>query len=180
MNSHFIFTDIFNNATTFLNEYKANPTYVNTNKISDANAMTLYYLLYSKYGNSSIANDDVTQFKFKLWTTIFQFGPTWEKQLDVQYILRNMSEADLMKGAKVIYNHAYNDGSSPSTSSLEETEYINEQNTTNNKKNKLTAYAELMELLATDVTQYFLDKFKPLFKRIIVNTCNIYCSEGDE
>ena len=50
------FTDIYNNAEDFVNDYKTSGLYNNSNKITDANATTLYYLLYAKYGNSSIRN----------------------------------------------------------------------------------------------------------------------------
>lgn len=168
MNNHVKFTDVWDNADAFVSQYMANPTRIQVMQIEEATATTLYYLLYSRYGNSPIANLDIYQFKFKLWSIIAQYGPTWEKQLDMQQKLRAMTDDELMLGSKIIYNHAYNDGSSPSTDSLEETPYINEQNTTNNKKNKLQAYNELMTLLQTDVTDYFLNKFKPLFKKIIV------------
>ena len=52
------FTDFYSNVDAFLQDYKNNglPT-----TISDANAKTLFYLLYAKYGNSSISNLDENQ-----------------------------------------------------------------------------------------------------------------------
>ena len=69
------FTDIFGKVEDFSAEYKASPLYVTNNKISDASISVLYYLLYSNYGNSTIASDDENQFKFQLFTTIFEYGP---------------------------------------------------------------------------------------------------------
>lgn len=178
---HITFSDVWESSVAFVGDYMSCPLRVPSMQITEASATTLFYLLYSKYGNNSIANLDVYQFKAKVWATIAQYGPTWEKQLEMQQTLRHMTDDELMLGSKIIYNHAYNDGSEPSTDSLEETPYINEQNTTNNKKNKLQAYNELMTLLQTDVTEYFLNKFKKLFKTIIVPTHVMYCSdEGDE
>ena len=51
------------------------------------NVSLLYYLLYAKYGNNPIANNDVTQFKYKIYSVMFQYGPTWEKKLDIQHKL---------------------------------------------------------------------------------------------
>ena len=86
------FADIFPSVEDFLTEYKAAavPT-----TITDGNAQTLYYLLYSKYGNSHIANSDENQFKYKIWSTIFMYGPTWEKRLEIQNKLRNLSDDGL-------------------------------------------------------------------------------------
>ena len=58
------FTDIYNNAEDFVNDYKTSGLYIDAGndknkisiKISDDSAKTLYYLLYAKYGNSSIRN----------------------------------------------------------------------------------------------------------------------------
>ena len=158
------FTDIYPDVTTFTNDYKniGIPTTITSENIS-----TLYYLLYAKYGNSHIANSDETQFKYKLFGTVFSYGPTWEKRLDMQNELRTMSDDDLIKGSKQIVNHSYNPSTAPSTATLEELTTINEQNTNNYKRSKLDAYAFLWDLLATDVTTEFINKFKSLFLVIV-------------
>lgn len=158
------FTDIYPDAETFLDEYKNNgmPTL-----ISDSSAVTLYYLLYARYGNSHIANTDENQFAYKVWSTIFMYGPTWEKRLDVQLKLRNLSDEELRLGTKQINNHAYNPGTAPSTGTLDELNYINEQGTLNYKKGKVDAYVWLMDALKTDVTKSFIDKFEDLFIAIV-------------
>lgn len=131
------------------------------------NITLLYYLLYASYGNSPIANLDETQFKYKVFSTIFQYGPTWEKRLDIQEKLRALSETDLLQGAKQISNHAYNPSAAPSTGSLDELEYINEQTALNYKRNKLDAYGLLWDLLRVDVTKVFLDQFRKLFRQFV-------------
>lgn len=172
------FTDIYPDKDTFLEEYKDNGI---PNLISDTNATTLYYLLYARYGNSHIVNNDENQFKYKLWSTIFMYGPTWEKRLDIQDKLRNLSDEDLRLGTKQINNHAYNPSSAPSTGSLDELEYINEQGTLNYKKGKVDAYMWLMDALKTDVTKSFIDKFEDLFLAIVVpNKPLWYVTDIDE
>ena len=131
------------------------------------NITLLYYLLYASYGNSPIANFDETQFKYKVFSTIFQYGPTWEKRLDIQEKLRALSEADLLQGARQISNHAFNPSQDPSTSGLEELPFINEQNALNYKRNKLDAYGLLWDLLRVDVTKVFLDQFRKLFRQFV-------------
>lgn len=149
--------------------------------MSNGNATTLFYLLYAKYGNNPIANRDVNQFKYKVFSIIFQYGPTWSKRVEIQEKLRALSEDDLIKGSKAIYNSAQNPSTKPSTSSLEELEYINAQNTTNYKKSKMDAYTQLWDLLATDVTSEFLNKFKNLFKMFVLNERPlVYVTETEE
>ena len=130
-----LMTEVWEDAAGFLADYKSVgiPT-----TISDASATTLYYLLYAKYGNSPIANFDITQFKYKMFSIIFQFGPTWEKKLELQEKVRGLTEAEIMTGAKAIYNSALNPSTPPTTGELP---YINAQNTTNYKKSKLEAYS---------------------------------------
>lgn len=158
------FTDIFPSFEEFSQEI--NNSGIPTN-ITSANLQTLYYLLYARYANSCITNMDENQFKYKLYSIIFMYGPTWEKRLEIQNTLRNLTEDELITGAKTIANRAYNDSTAPSTSTLEEIQYINEQNTNQFKKSKLDAYNLLWNLLATDVTADFIDKFKKLFLVIV-------------
>jgi len=111
-----IFTEVYDSADKFVYDYKnvGIPT-----TISDANATTLYYLIYARYGNSPIANMDITQFKYKLFSIIFQYGPTWEKRLDVQKTLRDMNLADLLNdgGLTELFTHEGEDESTESGTS---------------------------------------------------------------
>ena len=172
------FTDIFPNVDVFVKEYRE--AQIPQRFINESMVTTLYYLLYSRYGNSHIASSDENQFKYALMTTIFMYGPAWEKKLDVQDILRKMSEEDLIKGGKAIYNHAYNPGTAPGTSTLEELPAINEQNTNNYKKSKLEGYSMLLSVLEDDVTETFLSKFKKLFISVLAPDYPLlYVTEGE-
>lgn len=170
------FTEIYETVNDFCYDYQhvGIPTTILVN-----NAMTLYYLLYAKYGNTPIANWDENQFKYKLFGVIFQYGPTWEKRLDIQTKLRNLTETELLSGAKTIYNHAYNPETEPKTGDITELNYINEQNTQNFVKNKLNAYSELMSLLETDVTGEFLDRFNICFKKFARPGTYLYVEDED-
>lgn len=108
-----LFTDIFDDAGSFVYYYKniGIPT-----TISEANARTLYYLLYARYGNNPIANYDEEQFKYKIFSVVFQYGPTWEKRLSVQETLRNMSLSDLVDNGQLAELFS-SQGSSSQTSS---------------------------------------------------------------
>lgn len=159
-----LFTDIWESAESFRTDIASS---VFSSALSSANQTALFYLLYARYGNSPIANYDTEQFKMKVFSIIFQYGPTWEKRLDIQNKLRGLSEDELMAGSRAIYNHAYNPSTDPSTSTLEELAMINDQNTTNYKRSKLEAYAQLWDLLETDITGEFIDRFAVCFKKFV-------------
>lgn len=160
------FTDIWSSYTGFKNEFTSSPF---KNVITDDSVQLTFYLLYARYGNNPIANLDVNQWKFKIFSVMFQYGPTWEKRLDVQKKLRELSDDDLLKGSDAIYNHAFNPSAAPSTQTLTELPYINDQNTSKFRRSKLDAYNLLIELLDTDVTEEYLDKFKHCFKQFVRN-----------
>ena len=165
------FTDYFGKVEDFLAEYKkvGIPT-----TISDESATTLFYLLYARYGNSHIANSDPNQFKYKLFSIVFRYGPTWEKKLEVQDKIRKLSLDDLMIGTTAINNRALNDQSDPTTQTLDEINFINEQVVTKYKKGKIDAYAMLTSMLEDDVTGYFLDRFKDCFITMVQPQCPLW------
>ena len=68
-----LMTEVWSQASEFLTDYQnaGIPT-----TISNQNATTLYYLLYARYGNTPIANYDENQWKYKMFSIIFQYGPT--------------------------------------------------------------------------------------------------------
>lgn len=148
--------------------------------LSEDNVIATFYLLYARYGNTPIVNYDETQFKMKLMSVIATYGPVWEKKKAIQASLRELTEAELLQGAKQIYNHAYNPSTEPSTQELEELTHINEQNVTNNKKSKMEAYAILWANLHVDATDEFLNKFKNCFSRFVGDQCPIIYVEEDE
>ena len=159
------FNEIWKNYTLFKTDFSTSPF---TGIITDKNLEILYYLLYAKFGNSFITNLDENQWKFKVFSTIWKYGPAWEKKLDIQTELKKLDikSKDFLQGAKAIYNKALNPETDPSTSALTELTYINEQSTANYKKSKMDALSQLWNLIETDVTEDFLERFAPLFKKI--------------
>lgn len=163
------FTDIWENPEVFLADYKESGIYQFSEecRLSDEEMKLLYFLLYSRYGNNSINSFDRNRFKYNLFTIVFQYGPTWSKRLEIQDKIRNLSDSDIFKGSKVIYNHAFNPGTQPSTATLEELTAINEQTTNNYIKSKIEGYALQWELLKPDVTNEFLNRFQKLFQQVV-------------
>lgn len=162
------FNNIYENIDGFKNDFIFySDIGLNPNLLKPESINTIFYLLCAKYGNSHIANSDESQFKLKLFSTIFQYAPYWEKKLDVQSKLRGLTEDQLLEGAKQINNHSYNPSTAPTTDTLDELPTINEQTSTKFKKSRLDGYGLLLDLLERDVTEEFINKFKKLFLVIV-------------
>jgi len=159
------FCDIFPDVDTFVGAWRSAEI---PQKIKEENARTLYYLLYARYGNDPIASSDENRFKYALWSTVFMYGPAWEKRLEIQDQIKTMSEAELQFGETVVHNEARNPGSAPTTQTLEEIQYIDHQNVSKRKKGKAETYMDLLTLIETDVTSEFIQRFAPLF--ILITT----------
>lgn len=163
------FADIFPDVDTFTEGFSESAF-----NISDSNYLEgitnllpqIYYMLYAHYGNSHIAYSDENQFKYYLWTLLYQYGPTVAKEREIQEKLIMLNEEELVLGGRAVYNHSYNPNTAPSTNTMEELLTINDQNTTNYKKSKLEGYANLLALLKKDVLDEFIHRFSRLFIKI--------------
>lgn len=155
------FADIYTNLDDFQTDYTGNGI---PETLTNQNLKTLYYLLYARYGNSCVASSDENQFKYKLFSTIFMYGPAWQKRLEIQAKLLGLTDDEIVKGTIAIHNTALNPSTTPS---LEELDYINAQNTTKYKKSKIEGYATLYGLIESDVTEEFVEKFKKLFITVV-------------
>ena len=214
-----LFCEIWDSSESFLADYNNTGTEF-TNQvpttISQQNALMTYLLLFSRYGNNPIANYDVTQFKNKIFTIIWQYGPAWEKRLKMQEDIRGLTLEEITTGTKTdwtsdgsqsqtntgsdttVNNHAYNPSTAPSTQSTNELDYIDQQNVAKGTdtrtisgsdskttgqvvtKSKMDAYAQLWDLVATDVTNDYIAKFRKCFKQFISPERNmVYVTEED-
>ena len=176
------FAQVYPDYSTFLSDYSDLIMLVSGGvaPLKADNIQATYYLLYARYGNTPIVNYDETQWKMKVMATIATYGPTWERKKAIQVSLRSLTEAELLQGAKQIYNHAYNPSTEPSTQELEELTHINDQNVTNNKKSKMEAYSILWANLHVDATDEYLNKFKNCFSRFVGDQYPIIYCEEDE
>lgn len=161
------FTDIWGDVESFAADYDDSPFNTASEGLTTDKVELIYYLLYAKYGNSTIASFDEFQFKMGVFSLIFTHAPTWVKRLEIQQELRNLTPSQLQTGSKTILNQASNPGTPPATASLEELTYINLQNTATTKRPIIEGYAMLAGLLEKDVTTEFINRFKPLFLRVL-------------
>ena len=215
-----LFCEIWDSSDSFLADYNNTGTEF-TNQvpttISQENALMTYLLLFSRYGNNPIANYDITQFKNKIFTLIWQYGPAWEKRLSMQEDIRNLTLQEITQGTKTdwssegsqsqnnsgtdttINNHAFNPSTAPTTQTTNELDYIDQQQVAKGSntstisgtdsqttgqvvtKSKMDAYAQLWDLVATDVTNDYIAKFKNCFKQFVAPERRmIYVTEDEE
>ena len=124
---------------------------------------TLYYLLWARYASSHIRSDYPQQWKMKIMMTVFEYGPTWSKRLEIQEKVRNMSDDEIQKGTIMTYNSAINPDGAPTTDTWDTLQGINSQNKNLYQRGKLDSYAYIDQILKADVTRDFIEKFKKFF-----------------
>lgn len=176
-----LFSDIFPEYSDFKNCFDNDFDSYAKDIIKSTSLQTLYYLLYARYGNNPIVNKTEDIFKAKIVAITFQKGPTWERRLEIQKSLRELTEAELLTGAKTILNKALHPETEPDTQYLEELTYINSQDVSNQKRSKIDAYAYLYDVLRLDVTEEFIQSYAKLFSKFVSPTISrIYVNDIEE
>ena len=176
------FLEVFPDYDTFANEWHNCELY--DADLQDANLKILYYELYGRYANSTVASLNEDQFKYRLWSIIKNQGTIWQSLLDQQAKLRGMSEEDISTVRRFVTSHAFNPGEGGVTATDEAPEdvilnYVDDQ--TRNKEiaspiEALTVYSSAI----ADVTTRFIDSFKVLFLKIVRPYSPLYYrNEGD-
>lgn len=158
------FDEIWESAEAFKAAYAAQSL---PRELSDTSIDILYYLLYGRYGSDHIVGANVKQWEYRFWGLVFQYGPAWEKRLETQKKIRNLTEEQLREGDLDINNFAYNDGTAPSTDALNPLPAISQQSAGGKKRSLISGYSLLESLLMTDVSEEFLQRFKSLFKPML-------------
>ena len=173
------FAEIYPTADDFKAAYDSNPFATATN-INDSEITKIYYLLYANYGNSSICSSDEYRFELKLFSIIYQYGPIYIQKKIIQEKIVDTPYNDFKSGGKVIYNTALNPNVAPTTDSLTELPYINNQNTNNYVKSDAESMQIKWDLMNDNLESEFLAKFKPLFLKIVNPTVPLwYISENN-
>lgn len=165
------FSQLWETAEEFIDDYKLTGLPTTEYQLTDDTLELIWILLNGRFSDSTIKPyNTYGGFKVRFMSKVWQYAPTWKKELDIQNKLRGLSledDSDIYKGSSAIYNTALNPGTEPSTGTTEELNFINSQNTTKYKKSKLEGLALLTDLLKNDVTDAFLRRFDEFFKKII-------------
>lgn len=135
----------------------------------DTTYRTVFYLLYAKFGDRETIQTDLVRWKTKLFSLIWQYGPNWKRELDLQGTLRSLTDTQIEQGSKQIYNRALAPGEVVDVANDALVDTVNEQNTTTAKKGKLEGYAALVSLLDDNITERFLARFQNLFNPFAMN-----------
>lgn len=176
-----IFTDIFPDFNSFKNCFDNDFDSYAKDCIPSDYLKKLYWLLFSRYGFNPIINLTVDLFKAKVVAITFQKGPTWVRRLQIQSDLRDLTDDELISGAKTILNKAMHDETEPGTDTDTELTYINAQDVSKIKRSKIDAYSYLNDVLKTDVSQEFIDSYAKLFSKFATpNITFIYVDEEEE
>lgn len=173
----YTFEELFESSDKFLEEFKASG--FNT-EISDDKVKVLYLHLYAEYGHSHINDFSKDHWKYNIWSTIDKYGPTWEKNLQIQKRLRELTEKDLLGGGQMVTNVSMNPSTEPTTQTTEELPTVNQQTTSKNMRSILSGYEHLVVLLEADVTTEFTSKFKKFFKKIIIGKMKSYITNEED
>lgn len=169
------FSNIYDSVDTFIEEY--NNAGINAlasvidpsgyNNVFNTSTLTaIYYLLYSRYGNSVIASSDINRFQEQLFSIIIQNVPVWLKKSQIQSKLRNLTEEEIETSYSSILNTASNPNNVEDNNDGE-LPYISNQNVSKSKKGKINAYKDYLDILNNDYTEVFISKFKKLFLTVI-------------
>ena len=153
--------------------------------VDDETLQLVWLLLTGRFADSTIKPyNTFGAFKIRFMSKIWQYAPAWKKQLDIQTKLRELSleeGSELFVGGSAIYNSALNPGTEPGTETTGELNFINSQNVTKYKKSKIEGLALLTDLLKSDVTDQFLNRFNEFFKSIIYSGRQLtYVTEVEE
>lgn len=178
-----------------LSEIFANPKEIESAMVSyfgDGSSATLfppdfdydvfYSLIYGRHGTDevSVKGDDVSRWSVRFASILWQYGPAWWRSVQVQDELRNLSLEDLAKGSLQVSTQALNPASKPTETfeglDMPKVDAVNAQATNQYRKSKADAYSSLLFLLKSDVTEPFLKRFDPLFKKVLHNAPCEECS----
>ena len=107
------FSEIYPDFATFQTAYKkgAFPDMLLTGTgYTNFGLSTIYALLMARYFESHISTDSEDAFELQLMSRIFQHGQAWQKEMYLQQKLIGMTDADILDGGKIVYNHAADNG----------------------------------------------------------------------
>lgn len=166
------FSDVFEDLDSFKSEFRSSP--LNEANLTDATLGIVYAELYARYGDSYYTATNMYRNKLKTFSILKNEGLIFQKKLEIQNAILNMSLADLKDDGVIINNYAENPGDEATDTIVDVGEYtgedfmkfVNNQSAQKSKKGKLTAYRDQLYSLK-NVTDSFIDKFKVLFEKLL-------------
>ena len=173
------FADIFPDVDTFKDTFRE--CGLNVASLTDVNLEILYYQLYAQFGNSHISSSDENQFKYRVFMIIYNKGLIWQKSLEIQRTLQNLSEDQIMLSSKYLSSHAFNpgEGGTKVTDGEALLDYINDQSSSKQTGPYIASMITYMQSLV-DVSSAFIAEFKKLFLVIVNPEIPLWYEEEEE
>lgn len=170
------FADVWDNPTSFRDDITSCGMTMDDHLSEQLT--NLYFLLYARYGNKHFANMDINQSKYKVFSTIWMYGPSWAKEVELQQQLRDLTDEELAAGNVTLNNTVLNEGTTVAdpTKMLD---HLNDQRASVTQRGRIERINSVLMLLKTDVTAEFLDRFKPIFA-IVTTPANELVYEVDD
>lgn len=174
------FLDIFPKYEDFTTSMTDFP-FFSPDEMTDESKTKTYYLLVSRYGDNPISGySDENRWKLRLFQVYSEYGPEWQSKAELQKTIRSMSLADFADAGRLINNVALNPNTEPSDTSLDELQYINQQNVTRKKTSDAEAITRKLTMMEDGLDDDYLDHFKKLFSPFLIKDKPLYLYGGDD
>lgn len=173
------FEKIFPEQSDFVDDWN-HSIFVADNPLDEKLVRLTYQNLYGYYVGSTIATSNEYHFKQKLFSIMVTYGPEWMRKKELQERARTLTDEEIFQGYKTVYNHAINPADAPGTQTLDEIQYIDQQNTANFKKEPIRGINELHALLREDYTKEYMRHFKKLFLTVVAPEAPLYYCDMEE
>lgn len=163
------FTEVFTSVDTFITSFRESP--LNDANLTDETLKKVFYELVAQYGDSYFKSTNDYRNKLKTFSILANEGVVYQKKLEIQKKLINLTLQELMDNGVSISNYAENPGDEATTTidayeGEDFLKYVNNQNVTKDKNSKLNAYKSQLYAIK-NVTTDFVKKFSQLFETIL-------------
>lgn len=176
------FLDIFPTYDYFTSSLADFP-FFSPDEITDDYKTKTYYLLVSRYGDTPVTGySDEPRWKLRLFQVYAEYAPEWQTKSELQKTIRSMEISSFADAGKVVNNVALNPNTEPSTDSLDELTYINQQNVARKKLSESEAISRKRSMLEDGLDDEYLDHFKKLFSPFLLKDVPlwVYTDGGDD
>lgn len=163
------FTEVFTSVDTFITSFRESP--LNDANLTDETLKKVFYELVARYGDSYFKSTNDYRNKLKTFSILANEGVVYQKKLEIQKNLINLTLQELMDDGVSISNYAENPGDEATTTidayeGEDFLKYVNNQSVNKAKSNKLNAYKSQLYAIR-DVTTAFIERFADLFESIL-------------
>ena len=163
------FTEVFTSVDTFITSFRESP--LNDANLTDETLKKVFYELVARYGDSYFKSTNDYRNKLKTFSILSNEGVVYQKKLEIQKNLINLTLQELMDDGVSISNYAENPGDEATTTidayeGEDFLKYVNNQSVNKAKSNKLNAYKSQLYAIR-DVTTAFIERFSELFETIL-------------